>query len=76
MFTDISEMSFSAQSCNRHLPLAIFSSQGFLPLCASPLFTGGSISLWDLLQTPGGRGFPALNPCPEEVLGSAGSRHL
>lgn len=78
MFTDIPEMVFFAQSCNRHLPLAIFSSQGFLPpasVCNSPL-THGSSSLWDLLKIPTGRRFPALNPCPEEVLGSAGSLHL
>lgn len=46
-----------------------------LPLCAAPLLLMGSSSLWELLKTPGGRGFPALNPCPEDVLGSAGSLH-
>lgn len=44
-------------------------------VCNSPL-THGSSSFWDLLKTPEGRWFPALNPCPEEVLGSAGSFHF
>lgn len=64
MLTDISEMSFFAQSCNRHLPWAIFSSQGFLPpasVCSSPLTHGIAGNPW--------------REGPEEVLGSAALIH-